>query len=153
MTEFYILGKEGLAEDYPREATVGEELSVTMGVSNLERQSKTYNVEVWAVDPWEDRRELVATAGPFTLDREASVEQAVTWAMPWEGDDQIVEFYLYTTDQEERDPYRALRLWLNVLEDQPLLEQGAPGASGVPPETNSGETRSNHVVVPYGDGP
>jgi uncharacterized membrane protein len=116
MTEFYILGEEGTAEAYPREAAPGEELRVTMGIHNLEREAQTYRLEVWAVDPWEDRREQVQSAGPFTLAREEQVEQQIAWAMPWAGDDQMVDFYLYTGDAEGDQPYRQLRLWLNVEE-------------------------------------
>ena len=58
MTEFYMLGPEGLAESFPREAKVGEDIGVTLGLTNLERGVHTYRVEVWAVDPWtEGRRE------------------------------------------------------------------------------------------------
>jgi uncharacterized membrane protein len=114
MTEFYILGKEGLAEDYPRQAAPGETLSVTLGIHNLERRPHTYRVEVWAVDPWSGRQEPVQTAGPFTLAREEGLERPLTWQMPWPGQDQQVTFLLFLDEQPE--PYRQLRLWLNVVE-------------------------------------
>ena len=113
MTEFYILGEEGRAEAYPREAAPGEALWVTMGIHNREREAQSYHVEVWAVDPWEERREMVQTAGPFTLEREETVEERLAWAMPWAGQDQVVEFYLYR-HADNGEPYRQLRLWLNV---------------------------------------
>ena len=114
-TEFYILGKEGLAEDYPREAVVGEPLGVTIGLVNHEREERVYRVEVWAVDPWtEGKRVLVNQTGPITLPRKHGREWPLTWHMPWAGDDQIVEFLLYTAGEPE--PYRQLRLWLNVKE-------------------------------------
>ncbi len=116
VTEFYILGKEGMAEAYPREAAPSEELWVTVGIHNLEREAQTYRVEVWAVDPWQERREQVQTAGPFTLARDETVEQRLAWTMPWHGDDQMVEFYLVTAEQEADEPYRQLRLWLDVEE-------------------------------------
>lgn len=117
MTEFYVLGEEGLAEAYPREAAPGETLSVTMGIANREREAATYGVEVWAVDPWQEREEQVGGAGPFDLARGETVEQEITWHMPWAGQDQQVQFRLYRDDQEEPDtPYRLLRLWLNVVE-------------------------------------
>ena len=47
-TEFYILGKAGLAEDYPRQSTVDDELSVMMGIVNREPSERSYRVEVWA---------------------------------------------------------------------------------------------------------
>ena len=113
MTEFYILGEEGRAEAYPREAAPGEALWVTMGIHNREREAQNYHVEVWAVDPWEERRELVQAAGPFALAVDERVEQRLTWAIPWAGQDQIVDFYLF--NGEGGEPYRQLRLWLNVL--------------------------------------
>lgn len=116
MTEFYILGQEELAELYPREAVPGEVLDVTMGITNLERTPFTYRVEVWAVDPWNDQRQLVGEAGPISLAVEETHEQPLTWAMPWAGDDQIVDFYLFIPDQADTEPYRQLRLWLNVNE-------------------------------------
>ena len=117
MTEFYMLGAEGLAESYPREAAVGEELTVTMGISNLERDEQTYRVEVWVVDTWTpDRKELVSTAGPFTLPQADQLTQSIGWAMPWAGDDQQVELLLFIQDQDSTEPYRRLRLWLDVSE-------------------------------------
>lgn len=114
MTEFYILGAEGLAEDFPREAAVEETLTVTMGIHNLERAAHTYRVEIWAVDPWEeDRRALVGLNGPYPLAVQDGLEVPLTWAMPWSGEDLQTEFLLYIDGQPE--PYRQLRLWLDVL--------------------------------------
>lgn len=114
MTEFYILGSGSLAEDYPREATVGEDLSVTMGIANRERGDMTYRMEVWAVDPWDDRRELVNSGGPFSLSPGELLEQTITWQMPWPGEDLLTEFRLFTEGQEDAEPYRYLQLWLDV---------------------------------------
>lgn len=115
VTEFYILGAGGLAENYPRETAVGQDLSVTVGVTNRERESHTYRAEIWAIDTWTpDRRELVATIEPFTLAPEESMERPLTWQMPWAGDDQQVEFLLFANDGKDSQPYRQLRLWLDV---------------------------------------
>lgn len=115
MTEFYMLGPEGLAESFPRETKVGEDIGVTLGLTNLERAIHTYRVEVWAVDPWtEGRRELVAQSGPVPLAPEQGHEWPVTWQMPWSGDDQVVDLLLY--DDQGTEPYRSLRLWMNVKE-------------------------------------
>lgn len=114
-TEFYMLGAEGLAESYPREAAAGEEIGVTLGVRNHERGPRTYRVEVWTVDPGsDDRRELVAQDGPYMLEMGNGREWPITWRMPWAGDDQVVELLLFADDGVE--PYRSLRLWLNVKE-------------------------------------
>ena len=112
-TEFYILGPEGLAESYPREAAPGQTLSVTMGIANKEGDDRTYRIELWAVDPREsDRRMLVAEDGPIMLGPGNQREWPVSWRMPWVGDDQQVEFLLYVGADDE--PYRRLALWLNV---------------------------------------
>lgn len=114
VTEFYILGDEGLAENYPREVMPDENLRVTMGIVNQERTEHTYRVEIWAVDPWNDRRVLVARDGPVTLKRGEEKEWLATWQMPWAGQDQMVVFSLFL--DEEQTPYRKLRLWLNVVD-------------------------------------
>jgi uncharacterized membrane protein len=117
VTEFYILGKGGLAEDYPREAAVGETLSVTMGIANREREQRSYRVEVWASDPWDaTRRELVGQAGPLTLAPGQQHEQQIAWQMPSAGDDQTVELLLFNGAAPQ--PYRSLKLWLDVSAEQ-----------------------------------
>lgn len=136
-TGFYILGEEGLAENYPTEARVGEPVAVTMGIHNSEREAQTYRVEVW-VRGETDQRELLNTAGPITLDPRQSVEQPVSWTMPWSGEDQLVEFYLYADGQEGQQPYRALRLWVNVHEGVQEEPQGIQ------------EDLQELQIVPYG---
>lgn len=114
-TEFYMLGTEGQAQDYPREAVLGQALSVTVGIADHERAERTYHVEVWAVYPWgAGRRMLVAQAGPITLQPGQQREWPMTWRMPWAGEDQKVEILLFTADSQK--PYRTLYMWLNVVE-------------------------------------
>jgi len=113
LTEFYIRGAGGRAEGYPREAAAGQQLTVALGIVNRERAEQSYRVEVWAVDSGQaGRRERVGSAGPVRLAPGQAHEQAVSWAMPWPGDDQAVELYLFGGDDPE--PYRRLTLWLNV---------------------------------------
>ncbi|MGB0385511.1 MAG: DUF1616 domain-containing protein [Ardenticatenaceae bacterium] len=114
-TEFYILGPQGIAQNFPREAIPGEELSVTMGIINRERSEHTYRVEVWAIDPWQtERRELLSEIEQGVLSENNREESPITWSMPWAGKDQKVEFLLFIDDDPE--PYRELRLWLDVVE-------------------------------------
>lgn len=118
MTEFYILGQGGFVEDYPRQSALGEELKVTMGITNREQLSDSYTVEVWAVDPRDGRRQLVSTTSPITLNPGETIRQTLTWQMPWAGTDQIVDFYLIADKHKQDGPYRALRLWLDVNQDE-----------------------------------
>ena len=131
MTEFYVLGKAGLAEDYPREAAPGQTLTVTMGIANHERSRMAYRVEVWLQpDAFSAQRQLLETAGPFTLDPGQKREQPLAWRMPAPDDDQIVQFLLKVDDQP--DPYRQLRLWVNV-KDAETGNSTAPGPATHPP--------------------
>lgn len=113
MTEFYMLGKAGLAEDYPQRAALGDELSVTIGVKNLERAAQTYRVEAWATDRWNpDRRAQLAQGVPLTLATGQEQQLPISWRMPWAGPDQHVELLLFR--EGETQPYRHLHLWVNV---------------------------------------
>lgn len=114
-TEFYLLGRAGLVEDYPREAAPDEELTVQMGIVNSERVARSYRVEVWAARPWApDQRTLVGQAGPIDIAQGQRDERMISWRMPTAGDDQQVEFLLFIGDDPA--PYRQLRLWLDVVE-------------------------------------
>jgi uncharacterized membrane protein len=114
-TEFYMLGSRGLADEYPREAVVGQELGVTLGVTNKERSSHTYRVEVWVEDTWNtSRREQVASYGPIELKRGTGSESPIAWRMPWSGPDQQVELLLF--DGDGTSPYRRLLLFIDVEE-------------------------------------
>jgi uncharacterized membrane protein len=112
MTEFYALGKAGLAEDYPRKAAVGETLTVTLGITNRERDPQTYRLEIWQVDLFSDRRQLSGQAESFTLPVGETREWSQPWQALWSGDDQQFEFLLFIPNQPE--PYRRLLLWLDV---------------------------------------
>lgn len=113
MTEFYLLGPAGLAEDFPRQAAVGQPLQVTTGVVNRERDSQTYHIEIWLRDLQDPgRHQQLASFDPFTLAPGQSLEQRLAWSMPYPGPDQHVEFLLFR--QGEAQPYRHLRLILDV---------------------------------------
>jgi uncharacterized membrane protein len=109
-TEFYALGPEGLAENYPRQAAPGEPLTVTVGIANREGQAAEYRIAVQV------EGQSIGAAGPVTLEDGEVWEGAVTYALPRAGDDQQVEFLLYRDGDPE--PYRRLRLWINVVESE-----------------------------------
>lgn len=126
LTEFYILGADGLAENYPRVAIGREALSVPMTIVNRERAARTYRVEAWVVEPWNpDRRVLVAQAGPFTLPAGEYHTWPMAWRMTRPGADQQVEFLLFVEGHDQ--PYRTLRLWVDVIERPALPLRSAGG--------------------------
>jgi uncharacterized membrane protein len=113
LTEFYLLGPDGLAEGYPAQAAIGRPLQVTLGVINRERTAQTYRIEAWIQDPQgPGGRRLVAALAPFSLDPVRLRQAPLTWRMPWPGQDQQVDFLLFLGASST--PYRRLRLILNV---------------------------------------
>jgi uncharacterized membrane protein len=108
-TEFYILGPEGKAENYPTELTVGEEGKVTLGIVNREHEDGLiYRVEI--VIDGED----YITLDPLALDRDEKWDEEVGFIPEKAGEDQKVEFIPYKNGEEE--PYRSVYLWLDVKE-------------------------------------
>ncbi|NJE05677.1 DUF1616 domain-containing protein [Thermococcus sp. M36] len=49
-TEFYILGPEGKAADYPTELKAGQDGTVIIGIVNHEHRNVTYYVQIWLVN-------------------------------------------------------------------------------------------------------
>jgi len=109
LTEFYILGPEGLAESYPREVFAGQTVTVTMGIANHEGVPAEYRVEVV------DATGPIGGAGPIGLAAEETDERTLRFAPGETGDDVKIEFWLYRDDGAE--PYRSLRLWIHVDEE------------------------------------
>jgi uncharacterized membrane protein len=106
LTEFYILGPEGLAENYPRQAVVGQPVTVTMGIANHEGVLAEYAVEVL------NGAQRIGQAGPIVLQPGETDERPITFAPVEVGEDVKVEFFLYRDGGAE--PYRSLWLWLEV---------------------------------------
>jgi uncharacterized membrane protein len=49
-TEFYILGPNGQAADYPHNLSIGQEANVIVGIANHEFRTVNYTVQVWLSD-------------------------------------------------------------------------------------------------------
>ena len=105
-TEFYILGQEGLAEDYPREVIMGQVLTITTGITNREGNTSTYNIQIMSDN------QVIGQAGPIILENNATWEQPVEFSLSTVGDDQQITFILNREGQPS--PYRSLQLWINV---------------------------------------
>jgi uncharacterized membrane protein len=107
-TEFYILGPEGLAENYPREAAVGQPVEIAVGIANREGVTAAYRVEV------ENEGHLIGQSDWVQLAPDAVDERTVTFVPREAGEDVLIAFLLYRDGGTE--PYRTLRLWLKVKE-------------------------------------
>lgn len=107
-TEFYVLGHEGKAGEYPDEVTVGEETVVIVGIVNHEREGMSYRLEI-TIDGNKG-----GGINQIALGREEKWEKEVSFTPSEVGEKQKVELVLYTDGQ----PYRRLHLWLNVKEQE-----------------------------------
>jgi uncharacterized membrane protein len=105
-TEFYILGLDGKAIDYPEELVVGEEGKVIAGIINWEQETATYWVEV-AIEGAESNE-----VGIVTLGDGEKWEGVAGFALNKVGDNQKVEFLLYR--QGWNKVYQRLHLWVDV---------------------------------------
>ena len=88
-TEFYILGMEGKAENYPQQLCLGEEGKVIVGIVNHEHEETDYRLEVM-VDG-----DKLGELPPIRLKPEEEWEGVVGFTLQKVGDSQKVEFLLY----------------------------------------------------------
>lgn len=105
-TEFYILGLEGKAEDYPSEVVVGVEAKLLVSIINREQETVNYELEV-NIDGVRNN-----DIGPIVLDDGQQWEELVGFTPDRVGDNQKVEFLLF--QGEGGSPYLELYLWINV---------------------------------------
>lgn len=109
-TEFYILGPEGKAENYPGVLVLGEEAKVTVGIVNREQEVTEYNVKILI------EGQKVEEVGAIALAHEEKWEQEVSFAPTEVGEKQKVEFQLYKGNGSKA--YHALNLWIDVVGSQ-----------------------------------
>ena len=107
-TEFYILGPEGKAVNYPREVILGTSSQIIAGIVNREQETITYHIDI-DIDG-----QNAGQIGPLSLKHEEKWERAVSFNATKLGLNQKVEFRLYRGEASE--PYRTLHLWLDVKE-------------------------------------
>jgi len=94
-TEFYILGLEGKASNYPQRLAVGDEGKVIVGIVNHEGEEVSYRLEV-RIDG-EQKRNIE----PIVLNDGQKWEEIVAFTVDKTGDKQKVEFLLYKLGQTE----------------------------------------------------
>lgn len=106
-TEFYILGVDGEAADYPGELMVGEVGKVIVGIINQEHEAVDYRVEV-RIDGMKNNE-----VGPVVLEHEQRWEGEVSFVPTVSGGNEKVEFWLYQNGEAE-PCLEPLQLWLSV---------------------------------------
>ena len=109
-TEFYLLGPEGRAANYPDVIVMGEKATVTLGVVNHERVTTDYYIRIFI------EGKTAAEVATSTLADGEEWEQKVSFAPLGVGEEQKVEFWLYKGN--ENMPYHILDLWVDVVGNQ-----------------------------------
>lgn len=107
-TEFYILGPEGKAENYPQQVMVGEEAKVILGIVNHEHQLLSYRVEI-KINGVKNKE-----IGTGILAHEEKWERVMGFTPEEVGVKQKVEFWLYKDDALQPHLEEPLHLYINV---------------------------------------
>jgi uncharacterized membrane protein len=119
-TEFYILGSDGTAANYPTDYVLGENGTVIVGITNHEQRPVNYTMEVRLEDT---PLPLPEDWDNICIEDNETLEKAVIITPPFEGTNMNLQFLLYNNDKKdtfEGDidlPYRYLNLWINVTQN------------------------------------
>ena len=129
-TEFYILGADKMADNYPEEFAVNTDQFVWIGIGNHEYRDVTYTVEVLLMNAeWDTEAEASVIHSSKMLDRfEVTVPEGTTYLEEYffsieDTEYNRLEFLLYegtipeeTASAEEKmeSAYRDLHLWIKV---------------------------------------
>jgi uncharacterized membrane protein len=107
-TEFYILGFDGSAGNYPQELAAGEEGTVTASIVNHENDEASYWVEVRV------NATKYTEVGPVVLGDNEKWEQGINFAaIETPGTKVKVEFWLYK-DVKDKPYLGPLNLWVDI---------------------------------------
>lgn len=107
-TEFYILGEEGLADDYPTDLLVGENAEVILGIKNQEHRTENYRVVLnLENDP-------ITSVEDIRLNHGENWEGPLSFSVHEPGENMKLQALLYKGENAE--PYRDVHLWLTVEE-------------------------------------
>jgi uncharacterized membrane protein len=129
-TQLAILGPDGMATDYPRNLTVGEEARVLLSVKSYEHAVVNYTIVLvltnvtdynFTVDEntidWAETHDLTPYSGisqDFTLDHLEYYNQTFDFSVSADGMWKL-QFLLYIDGQGyDQDSYREVHLWLDV---------------------------------------
>lgn len=105
-TEFYILGPDGKAGNYPTNLSLNQSGNLTIGIVNHEGVSTSYRLVVRL-----DNQTL--NDEKFNLKDQEKKEIPFTFSADQIGDGQKLEFLLYKLPNDQK-PYRYLDLLINV---------------------------------------
>ncbi len=105
-TEFYILGPNGKASDYPNNLTVGQDGTVTIGIANHEYADVNYTMIIKLNNQTIDNENI-------TISNNQLYKKPFKFVASSPGQNQELEFLLYKLP-DNTNVYRSLHLWINV---------------------------------------
>ncbi|NWJ45691.1 MAG: DUF1616 domain-containing protein [Chloroflexi bacterium] len=106
LTEFYILGSTGKAENYPYNVVIGQPIKIQAGITNRENRQVSYRIEI------RDGLEVLARTEVIKLENEGFWLQPLQFNVGSQVGIRTIDLLLYFDNN--LDPYRQLRLRLNV---------------------------------------
>lgn len=112
-TEFYILGNNGMANNYTTQYIQGETGTYIVGITNNEHRTMDYTIEVRLENkslPLPEKLQHIRLAQNTTLKEPLEITPSV------EGKNMKLEFLLFN-ETEKNVPYKDLRLWIDVGEE------------------------------------
>ncbi len=113
-SEFYVLGSDGMAENYNTQLEAGESVDVIVGIANHESTVTNYSLQVYLDN------EPLNIPGTF---QHISLNPNETWKRPLSivpddtSNDMKLQYLLYK-EENITDPYGDLRLWITVTEGE-----------------------------------
>lgn len=105
-TEFYVLGPDGLGQDYPHVVTAGEPFTLTAAVRNQEGTTAHYTIFA-QID-----KQIIGASQGFTIADGTTQTQTLELILPLASADQTLELVLDRRGYPF--PYRTLQLWLKA---------------------------------------
>jgi uncharacterized membrane protein len=108
-TEFYILGTEGKAQDYPKQIILGESAHILIGVVNHEHQPASYQakIQIGGIE--------ISEINTGTLADGEKWEREISFTPQSSGERQRVDFYLYKNCEDKPYLKEPLRLYIDVI--------------------------------------
>jgi len=110
-TEFYLLGPNGKAADYPTSFVLGEQRPIIVGVVNHEFRNVTYDIIVQLTN---NNRSTTLYTDKVALDNNQTWEKTINLKPDRVGTNMTMEFLLYA-DGNRAAPYREAHLWVTVV--------------------------------------
>ncbi len=108
-TEFYLLGPDGKAENYPRQLLLNEPAEVILVVVNHERQPSSYRIAVQMHNTTYD------TIDTGILQDEQKYEERISILPKEPGENQRIDFWLYRNGSDIAYFEKPLYLYIDVV--------------------------------------